>query len=94
LRFGAQELVGARERGGAPKGFPVYVFPRCTRQSIRQGNAVQVIYQIGGVAIVLIYDGVVSLIILKLIDWTLGLRVTEDEETIGLDLTLHGEAVQ
>jgi ammonium transporter, Amt family len=59
-----------------------------------EGNAVQVIYQIGGVAIVLIYDGVVSLIILKLIDWTLGLRVTEDEETIGLDLTLHGEAVQ
>jgi ammonium transporter, Amt family len=59
-----------------------------------EGNAVQLIYQIGGVAIVLIYDGVVSLIILKLIDRTLGLRVTDDEETIGLDLTLHGEAVQ
>jgi ammonium transporter, Amt family len=59
-----------------------------------EGNAAQVVNQIGGVAIVLIYDVVVSLVILKLIAWTIGLRVTEDEETEGLDLTLHGEAVQ
>jgi Amt family ammonium transporter len=59
-----------------------------------EGNAAQVVNQIGGVAIVFIYDAVASLIILKLIDWTIGLRVAEDEETEGLDLTLHGEGVQ
>jgi ammonium transporter, Amt family len=59
-----------------------------------EGNGAQVVNQIAGVAIVLVYDVVVSLVILKLIGWTIGLRVTEDEETEGLDLTLHGEAVQ
>jgi ammonium transporter, Amt family len=57
-----------------------------------EGNAAQVINQIGGVAIVRIYDGTISLIILKLIDWAIGLRVTADEATASLDLTLHGEA--
>ena len=47
-----------------------------------------------GVAIVFVYDAVVSLIILKLIDWTIGLRVPKEIEIEGLDLTLHGETVQ
>ena len=34
---------------------------------------------------------VMTLIILKLIDWTIGLRVTEEEEVQGLDLTQHSE---
>ena len=59
-----------------------------------EGNASQVINQIAGVVIVFIYDLVISLIILKLIDWTIGLRVDEDAEMQGLDLSLHGEAVQ
>jgi Amt family ammonium transporter len=32
-----------------------------------------------------------TLIILKIVDVTIGLRVTEDEEVQGLDLTQHGE---
>ncbi len=44
--------------------------------------------------IVIVYDVIVSLILLKIIDVTIGLRVTEDEEQEGLDLALHGEAVQ
>jgi ammonium transporter, Amt family len=59
-----------------------------------EGNAVQVINQIEGVAIVFVYDVIVSLIILKLIDWTIGLRVKREIETEGLDLSLHGEVVQ
>lgn len=50
--------------------------------------------QIEGVAIVFVYDAVVSLIILKLIDWTIGLRVAKQTEIEGLDITLHGEVVQ
>jgi Amt family ammonium transporter len=59
-----------------------------------EGNPGQVINQIEGVAIVFVYDVVVSLIILKLIDWTIGLRVPKDQEIEGLDITLHGETVQ
>jgi Amt family ammonium transporter len=58
------------------------------------GHPEQVINQIKGLAIVLAYDVVVSLIILKLIDWTIGLRVTKEVEMEGLDLSLHGEVVQ
>lgn len=39
----------------------------------------------------LVYGGVVSFILLKLIDATIGLRVNEEEETEGLDLALHDE---
>ena len=39
----------------------------------------------------LVYGGIVSFILLKIIDVTIGLRVTEEEETEGLDLALHDE---
>jgi Amt family ammonium transporter len=59
-----------------------------------EGNAGQVINQAEGIAIVIIYDVIVSLIILKLVDLIIGLRVSTDVEREGLDITLHGEAVQ
>jgi Amt family ammonium transporter len=39
----------------------------------------------------LVWSGVVALVAYKLVDWTIGLRVTEDVEREGLDTTLHGE---
>ncbi|WP_319025524.1 hypothetical protein ACSDBR_02165 [Acidithiobacillus ferriphilus] len=36
---------------------------------------------------------IVSFIILKVIDWTLGLRVKDEQEREGLDITQHGEQV-
>jgi ammonium transporter, Amt family len=59
-----------------------------------EGNAAQVLNQIEGVAIVAVYDAIVSLIILKIIDVVIGLRVSADIEREGLDIALHGEAVQ
>jgi Amt family ammonium transporter len=59
-----------------------------------EGNPGQVLNQIEGVVIVLVYDVIVSLVILKLIDWTIGLRVAKEIEMEGLDLSLHGEVVQ
>jgi ammonium transporter, Amt family len=59
-----------------------------------EGNVGQVISQIEGVAIVFIYDVIVSLIILQVINFTIGLRVSKDVETEGLDISLHGEVVQ
>ncbi len=58
-----------------------------------EGNPHQVINQAAGISIVFVYDVIVTLIILKLIDWTIGLRVAPDVEREGLDLTLHGEVV-
>jgi ammonium transporter, Amt family len=59
-----------------------------------EGNAGQVLNQVIGVATVFVYDIVVSLIILKVIDLVIGLRVKDEVEREGLDLALHGEAVQ
>jgi Amt family ammonium transporter len=50
--------------------------------------------QVYGVLATVIWSGLVSLIILKLIDATIGLRVREDIERDSLDLQLHGETVQ
>jgi Amt family ammonium transporter len=38
-----------------------------------------------------VYTGIVTFVLLKLIDRMLGLRVSQDEETEGLDLTQHNE---
>jgi Amt family ammonium transporter len=53
-----------------------------------------VLTQLWGVGTTLIYGGVVSFIILKVIDMTIGLRVTEEQEREGLDISLHGERVE
>jgi ammonium transporter, Amt family len=58
-----------------------------------EGNAMQVVNQIKGIVIVFVYDAVVSLIILKVIDIFIGLRVSDEVEREGLDLALHGETV-
>jgi Amt family ammonium transporter len=50
--------------------------------------------QLKGVAVTVIYGFVVSYIILKIIDMTIGLRVTEEQEREGLDISLHGESVE
>jgi ammonium transporter, Amt family len=47
--------------------------------------------QAKGVAFTVVWSTLFTLVILKLIDWTLGLRVTEEQEQIGLDLALHEE---
>jgi Amt family ammonium transporter len=59
-----------------------------------EGNAGQVLNQVYGVVIVFVYDAVVSLIILKVLDAIIGLRVSGDVEREGLDIALHGETVQ
>ena len=41
----------------------------------------------------LVYSGVASFVLLKVIDLTIGLRVSRDDEVEGLDMTLHGERI-
>jgi Amt family ammonium transporter len=58
-----------------------------------EGNVGQVLNQAIGIATVFVYDAVVTLIILKVVDVVIGLRVSEEAEREGLDLQLHGETV-
>ena len=51
----------------------------------------QVISQLWGVGTTIVWSGVVALVSYKLVDLTIGLRVSEDVEREGLDTTLHGE---
>jgi Amt family ammonium transporter len=51
----------------------------------------QVTSQAWGVGTTLIWSGVVAFIAYKIVDLTIGLRVTEDVEREGLDTTEHGE---
>jgi len=51
----------------------------------------QVMTQIISVGFTLIYTGVLSYILLKIVDMIVGLRVSEEAETEGLDITEHGE---
>jgi ammonium transporter, Amt family len=57
------------------------------------GNAYQVVIQIYGILGTLIYDAIGTLIILFIIKMIMGLRVSEEVERDGLDLSLHGELV-
>jgi ammonium transporter, Amt family len=56
------------------------------------GNPAQLLIQLKAVAITAGYSLVVSLILFKLVDLVINLRVTEQEERVGLDLTQHREA--
>ena len=57
------------------------------------GNAQQVLTQIYGILVTVVYDAVVTLIILLAIKAVIGLRVSDENEREGLDITQHGEVV-
>jgi Amt family ammonium transporter len=94
----ALDAFGVHAVGGAVGAILTGVFAIKVLSGVEggliDGNPLQVINQIEGVAIVFVYDLIVSLVILKLIDWTIGLRVKGEIEQEGLDLALHGEVVQ
>jgi len=52
----------------------------------------QVTTQIISVLVTIVWTGVISFILFKIIDAVIGLRVPEDEEREGIDATQHGEA--
>ena len=55
------------------------------------GNGAQIGYQIVGIAAAWLFALVGSVVLLKITDVVVGVRVTEDQEIEGLDLTEHGE---
>ena len=55
------------------------------------GIGAQVFIQLKAVLITIVWSGVVSLVAYKIVDMTIGLRVSEEDEREGLDITSHGE---
>ena len=59
-----------------------------------EGNGRQLLIQLYGVVAVLLWSGVLTYLLLKVIGFLLPLRVSEQQEIEGLDVTQHGEALQ
>jgi Amt family ammonium transporter len=99
-RFGyddSLDVVGVHYVGGLIGAILTGVFATKSAISplgglIYTGEFDQVLRQIVASAITTVWAFVLSYIILKLIDVTIGARVTEDHEETGLDLSQHGEA--
>jgi ammonium transporter, Amt family len=66
---------------GAPKG------------GLLEGNGHQMVLQFYDVGATFLYCGIVTFVILLVIKYTIGLRVSEEVEVEGLDINLHGEVV-
>jgi Amt family ammonium transporter len=93
------DVFGVHGVGGAVGAFLTGVLAVASvggegKSGLIDGNPGQVITQLYATAVVAVYDAIVSLILLKLIDLTIGLRVDSDIEREGLDLAIHGEVVQ
>jgi Amt family ammonium transporter len=59
-----------------------------------EGNARQVLIQFYGVVVTMVWSGVATFVLLKLIALIVPLRVSQRSEIEGLDITQHGEALQ
>ena len=57
-----------------------------------RGNPKQLVNQLVAVAATWVFSGVMSLIIVKVVDLVVGLRVSSDDEIVGLDSSQHGES--
>ncbi|MBU6194676.1 MAG: ammonium transporter [Burkholderiales bacterium] len=68
-----------------------YVTNKCGDVADFPGVAAQVMIQAHGVVTTVIWSGVVALVMFKIVDMVIGLRVTEEEEREGLDISSHGE---
>ena len=59
-----------------------------------EGNARQVLIQLYAVIVTIVWSGVLTYVLLKIIAFMVPLRVSQQHEIEGLDLTQHGEALQ
>jgi Amt family ammonium transporter len=94
---GVGGIIGALLTGvfNAPSlGGPGYVADWVTASMIAPADysiAAQVWIQAKAVLTTIVWSGVVSIVAFKVVDLVIGLRVPEDEEREGLDISSHGE---
>ncbi len=77
--------------GGLWGAIATGIFATINAEGLILGNVQQVVVQTIGAASAMIYAFVMTLLIAKLVDVVVGLRVSEAEEYVGLDISQHGE---
>ncbi|MDP7193446.1 MAG: ammonium transporter [Arenicellales bacterium] len=89
------DVFGVHAIGGIVGALLTGVFVAGSLGGVGLAEGVSISQQVGkqaiGVVATIIYTGVASFIILKVIDMVIGLRVSSDEESEGLDIALHDE---
>jgi Amt family ammonium transporter len=89
------DVVGVHGVGGAWGAIATGIFATATitggPEGLLHGDGGQFVDQVIGVAATMTYSLVVTYILLKVLDMVFGLRVTEDAEIAGLDVSEHGE---
>ncbi len=90
---GVGGILGALATGvlAAPVLGGTGVFDYATGKVAEYSIAGQVASQAWGVGVTILWSGLVSFVLFKLIDMTMGLRVPEEAERTGLDTATHGE---
>jgi Amt family ammonium transporter len=91
------DVVGVHGIGGTWGAIATGLFAAAAVSGIEgmdgltHGRGAQIVDQLVAIGAVWAYSFVVTAIILKVLDVTMGLRVSEDEEVLGLDVSQHGE---
>ncbi len=89
------DVVAAHGVGGTVGALLTGVFAQKALNGLADGalfgNPAQIGIQATAVAVTIVYSGVVSFILLKLIGLVIPLRASADEESVGLDISNHGE---
>lgn len=88
------DVVGVHGVGGLWGGIATGIFAVAAvggTDGLIEGNEGQMVDQVVAMVVVAVYSFAVTGIILKALDLTVGIRVSEDEEQLGLDVTQHGE---
>lgn len=88
------DVVGVHGVGGIWGGIATGLFATATVggvDGVFAGNTGQMVDQLVAIGAVFAYSFIVTSIILKALDLAVGIRVRDDEEELGLDVTQHGE---
>jgi ammonium transporter, Amt family len=91
------DVFGIHGVGGATGTILVGVFAVAAigeTSGLLEGNPGQLLTQLYGVGVTLAWAGIGTFVLLKVIGFFLPLRVRDEDERIGLDLTQHGEQLQ
>ena len=95
-RFGyddSLDVFGVHGIGGIVGALLTGVFASSTLGGAVEGMSIggQLWLQVIGVVATLLYSGIVTFVLVKIVDGLIGIRVTNEEESNGLDLSLHDE---
>ena len=88
------DVVGVHGVGGAWGAFATGIFAVAGvggAAGLIDDNAGQLVRQLTGIGATFAYSFIATFVILKVLDMTVGLRVTEDAEQVGVDASEHGE---